>query len=407
MYFVEHHQIKNSPEIDRLSRACAALYNRMNYGVRQVFFSNRQKSERKKLPNTSSLWHAFKADPLVEQIGNSKTACQVMKMVQQDWSGYFDSLKAYKKQPALFKRCPRPPAYKKDLCAIIFYAQTIKRGPLKQGIIEPTNGLFRIKSNKPFKQVKVTPKTFGYVVEVQYQAPPALKLPKTSTGIACVDLGLNNLMTVTSDKFSPILVNGRPLKAINQWFNKSQAKRLSAKAQKKRYWQIENYFHQTSRRFTDLCVSEGIGQVVIGLNKGWKTSLNLGRKTNQAFSGVPFGRLNDKLKYKLEQQGIVVTFTEEAYTSKGSFIDRDPLPAYEKGKPSPAQSGKRVHRGLYRSANGTRLNADVNGSLNIGRKVIGDLAYGQLADRSLGARPVRVDPLQWSKARSTTTHVIL
>ena len=58
----------------------------------------------------------------------------------------------------------------------------------------------------------------------------------------------------------------------------------------------------------------------------------------------------------------------------------------------PVFSGKRVKRGLYVSKDGFAVNADVNGSLNIGRKVIGESV--RIVDRSLAARPQVINPLK-------------
>jgi transposase len=131
----------------------------------------------------------------------------------------------------------------------------------------------------------------------------------------------------------------------------------------------------------------------VGKNDGWKSRMNLGKKTNQNFQYIPFWRLLEKIKYKAVLTGLEVVFTEEAYTSQASFLDRDPLPVYEKGI-SHVFSGKRVKRGLYRSADGQVVNADVNGSCNIGRKVIGNEDLFLRLDKSLAARPVRINPLK-------------
>ncbi|OZH56108.1 hypothetical protein AFK68_00310 [Hydrocoleum sp. CS-953] len=67
--------------------------------------------------------------------------------------------------------------------------------------------------------------------------------------------------------------------------------------------------------------------------------------------------------------GIKVIITEESYTSKASFIDNDLIPVYKKGKKNQVTfSGKRVKRGLYRTASKGLINADVNGALNIMKK---------------------------------------
>ena len=111
----------------------------------------------------------------------------------------------------------------------------------------------------------------------------------------------------------------------------------------------------------------------------------------QNFQYIPFYRFIEKVKYKATLAGIVVDFTEEAYTSKASFLDHDSLPAYEEGVAPPVLSGTR-RKGMYHTFR--PIHADVNGSLNIGRKVIGDKVYETFPDRSIAAMPVRVNPLK-------------
>lgn len=177
------------------------------------------------------------------------------------------------------------------------------------------------------------------------------------------------MAAITSDQLErPILVNGRIVKSINQWYNKHPNKKTS----RKRYWRLENYFHHVSKLIVANCLKCGIGTIIIGKNDGWKCEMNLGKKTNQNFQHIPFWNLMQKIKYKAELVGLEVIFTEEAYTSQASFLDRDLLPKYEKDVAPPKFSGKRIGRGRYRTSDGRIINADVNGSGNIGRKVIRD-----------------------------------
>ena len=194
------------------------------------------------------------------------------------------------------------------------------------------------------------------------------------------------LAAVTYGEKRPILVNGRIVKSINQWYNKKPCKTRN----RKRYWRLENYFHHVSKFIVDLCVKEGIGRIIIGRNEGWKQNIKMRKKNKQSFQYIPFYRLMEKIKYKAAIVGIDVTFTEEAYTSKSSFYDRDELPKYDEGEPT--LSGTRKHRGLYVSNDGFAVNADVNGSLNIGRKAIPE--FKGIRDRSLAARPVAINPLK-------------
>ncbi len=200
---------------------------------------------------------------------------------------------------------------------------------------------------------------------------------------AGIDLGINNLATITSNKdgFQPRLVNGRPVKSINQFSNKRRAELQRKLAQEdakrhtsrrleritnKRTRKIDHYLHTASRRIIALLVSEGIGTLVIGYNQEWKQEVNMGKRNNQNFVAIPFARFIHMLTYKAALVGIQVVMTEESYTSKCSFLDGEPIGKHE------VYTGKRVKRGLFRASDGKQYNADVNGSYNIIRKVASD-----------------------------------
>jgi len=355
--------------------------------MRRAWFSYRQQPDYH-WPNISNLVHAVEDLECYQKLHNTKTAKQTIRKLLTDWSNFHKARRAYAKDQSQFLTRPKPPNYKEELAQVIFYSETIKRKPLKSGIIEPTNALFAIRSSKVFKQVVVTPKTFGFVIEVQYEVPQQ-KHVVDKNKVCCIDLGVNNLCAITSDQHLPLLINGCIPKSINQWYNKNKSKKQS----EKRYWRLENYFHHTSKLIIANCLRCGIGTIVIGKNDGWKTEMNMGHATNQTFQSIPHNNLIQKIQYKAKQVGIQVLLTEEAYTSKASFLDRDSLPKYSPDEQPPQFSGKRIKRGLYKSKNGTLLNADVNGSGNIGRKVIPNSTFGTQWDRSLAARPVRINPL--------------
>jgi putative transposase len=338
------------------------------------------------LPDINVLVNETQHLSCFQQLHNTKTAKQTIRKVLTDWSNFKKALNAYNKDPSKFIRKPRPPYYKKKLAQVIFYNETIKKLPLKSGIITPTNKCFAINSIRDFKQVIITPKTYGFVIEVQYEKQVE-KTKVSKDRVCCIDLGLNNLCAITSDQHSPILVNGRIIKSINQWYNKLP----NNKRRKKRDCRIENYFHHVSKFVVDNCIKHQIGRIIIGKNDGWKTGLSLGCKTTQNFQYIPFERLIQKIQYKAVLVGIEVVLTEEAYTSKASFLNRDVLPVYEEGV-THKFSGKRVCRGMYKTFR--PIHADVNGSLNIGRKVIGDKVYETFLNRSIAAMPVRINPLK-------------
>lgn len=242
------------------------------------------------------------------------------------------------------------------------------------------------------------PRKTHYVVEVIYSvATRQAKVDRER--VAAIDLGVDNLATVTFNQpeLAPLLVNGRPLKSINQYYNKQRAhlQRLLPNDQKtstrlevltdKRNRRINAYLHITSRRLIDLLCILHIGVLIIGKNDGWKQGIDLGKRTNQNFVQIPYTRFIEMLRYKAELVGIKVMVSEENYTSKCSFLDLEPI-----GKHA-IYAGRRIHRGLYRASDGRNLNADVNASYNIMRKVIPN-AFGN----GIGAavvQPIRVTPV--------------
>ncbi len=135
----------------------------------------------------------------------------------------------------------------------------------------------------------------------------------------------------------------------------------------------------------DYAVSNNVSEIAIGKNKGWKQEVNLGTKTNQKFVQIPYNTLIHQIKYKAELKGITVFLHEESYTSKCSALDMESLQKHDN------YLGNRVKRGLFKSSNGTLINADVNGSINIGRKVFGD-ALG-LSNIGCVIQPLKVNPL--------------
>lgn len=191
-----------------------------------------------------------------------------------------------------------------------------------------------------------------------------------------MDLGLNNLATCfDSTSGASFILDGRYLKAVNQWYNKQKAKLQSIldhqtqypgqqshrlmRLSRRREWRINDSFNRVAKYITDYCVSQGIGTLVVGNFLDSKQEINLGKKTNQNFVSIPYGKLLRKLKSKCGQLGIAFDETEESYTSKCSFLDGEAVQKQDQ------YAGKRIRRGLFRTAQGWLVNADVNGAANI------------------------------------------
>jgi len=238
------------------------------------------------------------------------------------------------------------------------------------------------------------------VVEVVY-TKEEIKEQLNPTYIAGIDLGVNNLVALTSNKpaFQAVVVNGRPVKSTNQYYNKRRAELQKAlghtgttarmeRMTNKRNRRIEHYMHTTSKRIIDILIKEGVGVLVIGKNDGWKNGIEIGKRNNQQFCFIPHARLISMLKYKAELVGIKVIVTEESYTSQASLLDLDALPVYDRTD-KPKFSGKRIKRGLYRASDGRIINADINGAGNTIRKV---------APKAFGSKGVEDGKVRFSHA---------
>ncbi len=187
---------------------------------------------------------------------------------------------------------------------------------------------------------------------------------------------MKNLAAITSNQpgFVPLLVHGRPLKSLNQFYNKRRARLQTCLPANQftshaldvltdyRTRAITSYLHTASRTIIDCLVREGIGTLVIGKNDGWKQRVELGKRTNQHFVFIPHAQFIQMLQYKAELVGIHVMLIEESYTSKCSFLDLEPIGKRE------TYLGKRVKRGWFGASTGQGINADVNGSYNLLRK---------------------------------------
>lgn len=218
-----------------------------------------------------------------------------------------------------------------------------------------------------------------------------------------IDLGVNNLATCVSNIETPFIIDGRKLKSINQCWNKRKAK-LQSDAEKqelytthqinaltnKRNNRVNDYIKKTARIIINNCLENRIGTLYIGYNKDFKRLVNLGKKNNQTFVQIPFGKLREQLNFLCWNYGIQYIEVEESYTSKSSFLDNDPLPEYKAEQPYEGTfSGKRIYRGLYCASDGTVINADVNGAYNIMRKGKQNFCKEELCSGLLES-PVRI-----------------
>ena len=229
------------------------------------------------------------------------------------------------------------------------------------------------------------------------------KLKKDNSRYFSIDPGLNNILSIYNNiGIRPLLYNGRPIKSINQYYNKTTAKLNSElpaniKSSKrlkqlslKRANKIDYEMHKISIHIINEAVKNNISKIFIGNNVGWKNEINMGQRNNQNFANIPHTKLFHQLLYKGLLNGIEVIFTEESYTSKASFFDKDELPVYGKND-NHKFSGRRISRGLYKDSKGNLWNADLNGGGNIMRKVSDRAAYkGIRKTKELMKRPILI-----------------
>ncbi|BAY43839.1 transposase [Scytonema sp. HK-05] len=384
MQLAEKHIIKSGhrffEQIDALCFASKNLYNAANYIIRQNYIFGWGYLNYNKMHSYMKTHETYRYLP-------RKVSQQILMVLDRNWKSFFACVQEYKSHPDKFKASPAMPKYKdkaKGRNLLIYTIQAISKPGLVSGRVKlsGTNIDFPTHVANQVCQVRIVPKCDCYVIEVIYEQQEST--PVNSHESAAIDLGLNNLATLTSNQkgFVPLLINGRPLKSINQFFNKRKAalqSKLSRKRQtsvriqrltRKRNLHIDNYLHNSSRFLVDHLVEKQIGTLVIGKNNLWKQEINLGKRNNQNFVTVPYSRFIEMLTYKCQLAGIMVVVTEESYTSKSSFLDFDPIPTYGHVTDSPSFSGKRISRGLYRTSGNRFINSDVNGSYNILRKAI-------------------------------------
>lgn len=380
MLLVEQHVIRKSDPrfipIDQAAFASKNLYNLANYTMRQSFIFQKKYIKYKALDKFMQKTDAYRALP-------AKVAQWVLKQLDHDWQAFFAANKAYKTNPGAFTGRPKLPKYKEKQAGrnlLTYTMQAIGKKMLRKGVIKPSGLDIEVSTiQKKVNQVRVTPRKGFYVVEVIYERAPTPEKVNPDW-VAGMDLGLDVLLALTSNKpgFQPLLVNGNPLKSINQFYNKRKAElqsRLTGnrhtsnqieELSNKRNRRVRHYLHAASRQIVDHLIQENIGVLVVGKNEGWKQDINMGKKINQAFVSIPHAQFIDMLAYKCELSGIKIIPTEESYTSKTSFLDLEPVEKHD------SYMGRRVKRGMFVASTGRRIHADINGSYNMIRKVIPD-----------------------------------
>ena len=384
---VKHLSKEDYKTIKELCHIAKNLANEAIYNVSQYYFSE---GEFLKYEKNYTL---LKNSPNYKLL-NSNMAQQILKEVDGSFKSFFGLIKLAKQDRYAFKDCKLPHYLPKDgYTTLVIGFVRLKGNKL---ILPFSNGFKKthkaveitippILLDKKVKEIRIIPKAKARFFEIQYiyEAECVQRNLNTDNALA-LDLGINNLVTAVSSNGRSFIIDGRKLKSINQWFNKENA-RLQSIKDKQHYGKkstnrqkaiardrnnkVNDYMNKAARKVINYCIANDIGALVVGYNETFQRSSHIGKRNNQNFVNIPYGQLRSKLEYLCRLNGIIFVKQEESYTSKSSFWDRDDIPVYNADNPGEYQfSGKRVHRGQYKTASGKTINADVNGALNIMRK---------------------------------------
>lgn len=422
---VEQHRIKKSKKnnkddklfkiIDNLCWKSKNLYNYGNYIIRQEFIETSKQKEQGLVEDArwiqyNELFQLCKESDCYKCIG-SNVGQATLRKLDKNWKSFFAAIKDYSKNPSKYLGRPKLPKYlPKEDGRFELGLDNIKFKIVDGYIyfswkpLKIMNNIFRTKipNDSKLVQLRFVPKGNEYIMEVVYQ----IEVPETkdidSKSIAAIDLGVDNLMTITTNcGVNPIIINGKPLKSINQYYNKKISEMRSAlklrndsdwsnemqRFATKRNNQVDDYIQKSTKMVIDFCRGNNIDTLVCGYNSGWKQETNMGKRVNQKFVSIPYLSIVQRLEYKCENEGIKFIKTNESYTSGTSFLDgEEPI---EKNY----NKDRRIHRGLFQSEKGEYINADVNGSYQIMKKVFPKAFANGIV--GAGSHPVVVNiPLQ-------------
>ena len=373
--------------IRELCHIAKNLANEAIYNVRQYYFSE---GEFLKYEKNYTL---LKNSPNYKAL-NSNMAQQILKEVDGSFKSFFSLLKLAKQGKYAFKDCRLPHYLPKDGYTTLVIGFVRLKG---NKLILPFSNSFKkthkaveitippILLDKKVKEIRIIPKAKARFFEIQYiyEAECVQRNLNTNNALA-LDLGINNLVTAVSSNGKSFIIDGKKLKSINQWFNKENARLQSVKDKqhygkkstnrqkaiaRNRNNKVNDYMNKAARKVINYCIANDMGTLVVGYNETFQRGGHIGKRNNQNFVNIPYGQLRSKLEYLCKMNGIIFVKQEESYTSKSSFWDRDDIPVYNADNPREYQfSGKRIHRGQYKTGSGKIINADVNGALNIMRK---------------------------------------
>ena len=380
MYLTIKQQIKLTKKeyliLRELCHTSKNLYNQALYEIRQEYFNN------KKYLNYYNIIKLLQGTENYSKL-QAQVSQQTLKVVDENFKSFFALIK--KKYKA------RIPKYldKDGFFELIIPTVNIKNGkfqlPYSRSYAKNHDKIYikvpSILEGKQIQQIRIIPKHDARYFEIHYlYKVDEIKVKETITNILAIDFGINNLCTCVTNGGKSFIMDGKKLKSYNQWYNKRVSILKSIKDKQKlkythqlykvtqkRNNRIRDYIHKTCKYIIDYCMDNNIDTIVCGVNKDFQRNSNMGKKNNQVFTQIPFGKIRENIKYRCVIKGIRFIEQEESYTSKASFWDKDLIPTFG-DEEIPKFSGKRIKRGLYCTSQNKILNADVNGALNIMRK---------------------------------------
>ena len=374
---------KSHPKFKIIDEMCfhsKNLYNEANYVIRQKFIESGE------YINYYDMNKEFKTHENYKACFSQPANC-TLRLLDKNWKSYFRGVKDWKEYPEKYLGMPKLPKYLPKDGRFpwmipnnqLYYDYEKSTIYIRNRLMNDYDWYSRC-LGRPI-QVRFIPHDNHYTMEIVYEIEVEdIDKEKISSRIAAIDIGVDNLVTMTNNVMeSPIIISGKILKSINQQYNKERAKIQSDLMKRngqhwskkletmsyKRNQRIRNYMHNTSAYIIKWCVEHNIDTLVVGKNDTWKQE----KKHMQNFTAIPYEMLLQQLQYKCENASIKYIETNEAYTSGTSYLD-DEAPIKEN-----YNKERRVRRGLFQ-AKDTLINADVNGSLQIMRKVFPDSYTG-------------------------------
>lgn len=374
---------KSHPKFKIIDEMCfhsKNLYNEANYVIRQKFIESGE------YINYYDMNKEFKTHDNYKACFSQPANC-TLRLLDKNWKSYFRGIKDWKEHPEKYLGMPKLPKYLPKDGRFpwmipnnqLYYDYEKSTIYIRNRLMNDYDWYSRC-LGRPI-QVRFIPHDNYYTMEIIYEIEVEdIDKEKVSSRIAAIDIGVDNLVTMTNNVMeSPIIISGKVLKSINQQYNKERAKIQSDLMKRngqhwskkletmsyKRNQRIRNYMHNTSAYIIKWCIEHNIDTLVVGKNDTWKQE----KKHMQNFTAIPYEMLLQQLQYKCENAGIKYIETNEAYTSGTSYLDNE-APIKEN-----YNKERRIQRGLFQ-AKDTLINADVNGSLQIMRKVFPDSYTG-------------------------------